>query len=116
MSECNKVLHSKGLPAPRTCAKCGLGPCRDGSVMLSEVSGIDRKEVLDLWAEVRANRARLDACSRHRFSVETVKLGQKLVCDACGGQMSLIDVGNYIRGYQAAGASASDIWPAYDRQ
>lgn len=27
MSTCNKTLRDLGQPYPRTCAKCGLGPC-----------------------------------------------------------------------------------------
>jgi hypothetical protein len=27
MSTCNKALQEAGNPYPRTCAKCGLGPC-----------------------------------------------------------------------------------------
>lgn len=29
MSECNEDLRSKGRVYPRTCALCGLGPCRN---------------------------------------------------------------------------------------
>ena len=66
-----------------------------------------------LWAEVQANRRALDACPLHKFTETEVRLGQKLRCEACGGTMSLTDIGNYIRGYKAAGKPASDIWPAY---
>lgn len=27
MPDCNEVLRERGLPYPRTCAECGLGPC-----------------------------------------------------------------------------------------
>lgn len=29
MPDCNEVLRTQGLPYPRTCARCGLGPCPD---------------------------------------------------------------------------------------
>lgn len=29
MADCNEVLRAQGLPYPRTCARCGLGPCPD---------------------------------------------------------------------------------------
>ena len=28
MAECQKDLMQQGKPYPRTCAKCGLGPCK----------------------------------------------------------------------------------------
>lgn len=29
MSQCNKVLQHEGMAYPRTCAMCGLGPCKN---------------------------------------------------------------------------------------
>jgi hypothetical protein len=73
----------------------------------------DRVDFKGLWAEVKANRAKLDGCARHRFEAKPVKLGEKQICLMCGGTISLTDMGNYIRGYEAAGGSADDIWPGY---
>ena len=28
LSKCNHQLRAEGKPYPRTCAECGLGPCR----------------------------------------------------------------------------------------
>lgn len=67
-----------------------------------------------LWDQVKANGAALNGCKRHRFMGGRIeKLGQKYTCAACGGQMGLVDIGNYIKGYEAAGGSADDIWPDY---
>lgn len=74
------------------------------------ISGADAKT---LWAEVQANRRRLEACALHQFSAVHVKLGDKQRCEACGGEMRLTDIGQYIAGYEAAGRSADDIWPGY---
>jgi hypothetical protein len=73
---------------------------------------IDAKAIL---AKVQSNRQTLEACPLHKFSATEVRIGQKLTCDACGGELSLTDIGNYIRGYQAAGKAAADIWPAWAR-
>lgn len=67
-----------------------------------------------ILAEVRANRARLEGCKRHRFEPPAlVKLGLKLTCSACGGEMHLTDISYYIAGYEAAGGLADDVWPGY---
>jgi hypothetical protein len=70
-----------------------------------------------IWEEVKANRAKLDACPRHRFTggdtILGLRIGQKMTCTVCGGQMELTDVGQYIRGYEAAGKPADDIWPGF---
>jgi hypothetical protein len=66
-----------------------------------------------LWAEVQENSRNLRACKRHRFERETVTLGMKINCLNCGGYLRLTDIGQYIAGYEAAGGTATDIWPAY---
>lgn len=86
----------------------------DGAAALSQVSGIPRDEVLSIWESVKANRAKLWACPRHRFPGGNVNIGQKQTCLACGGEMGLPNIGDYIRGYQAAGGSSDDIWPGFD--
>ena len=87
----------------------------DGVSALANVSGLSRESVLSIWEQVKANAARLDACPRHRFEpVGGVKLGEKLTCTTCGGTMGLVDIGNYIKGYVAAGKSADDVWPGFN--
>lgn len=74
-------------------------------------------EALALWEQVKANRARIEACERHLFpGGHDVKLGQKHICLACGGSMHLTDIGSYIAGYEAAGGAADDIWPNYRKK
>lgn len=67
-----------------------------------------------LWAEVKENLRKIRACSRHRFVAQAVKLGQKVVCQNCSGQMGLTSIGDYIAGYKAAGGDVNDIWPDYE--
>lgn len=66
-----------------------------------------------LMAEVRQNSERIRSCPRHKFPErgDTYRLGEKLMCEVCGGRMSLTDVGSYLRGYRAAGGSTADVMP-----
>lgn len=67
-----------------------------------------------LWEKVKANRRAVEACQRHRFAPNGPILpGRGLVCLACNGSMQLTEIGAYIRGYEAAGGDANDIWPNY---
>lgn len=78
-----------------------------------EIPSIDYK---GLFAKVRENRDRLDACPRHLFSklyIEERALGQKAKCDKCGGSLALEYVNQYVRGYEAAGKPGNDIVPGW---
>ena len=69
-----------------------------------------------LYNKVRENRDRLDACPRHFFPDLIVKprhLGQKAKCSVCGGEMDLIAINYYVRGFEAAGKSGNDIVPGW---
>lgn len=72
-------------------------------------------EAMTLWKQVKENRSKLRACERHLIDVPTspVRLGQRVTCVRCGGNMGLAELGYYIQGYEAAGKSANDIWPGY---
>jgi hypothetical protein len=85
----------------------------DGAEVLGKVSGLGRAEVMSIWEQVKANSAKLQACKLHRFEAQQVKLGQKMNCLNCGGMISLTDIGYYIRGYEAHGGNADDIWLGY---
>lgn len=67
-------------------------------------------DVKAIWEEVKDNQKKIRGCRKHSFgTVGPLKIGQKLICHNCGGTMNLSDIGSYIRGYQAAGGSATDI-------
>ncbi len=68
---------------------------------------------LSLMEQVKENNRRLDACSRHHFphQPDGYRIGQKLQCCHCRGEVSLTDAGNYLRGYVAAGGSPGDVMP-----
>lgn len=86
----------------------------DGFQTLSEISGISKSDVKQIFEDVKANIAKLLACKRHRFTAGVrPAFGQKLTCQECGGTMGLMSAGEYIRGYEAAGGNADDVWPGY---
>ena len=88
----------------------------DGAKLLSDLSGVSRADVLSIWEEVKANRAKLDACARHRFLPVPVKMGDKVTCVVCGGILSLSALDSYVRGYKASGGNPDDIWPGYFKE
>ena len=62
--------------------------------------------MLSLWDEVKANRARLEACSRHDFpGPEPVSLGLRYTCRACGGWADGNSVLWYRRGLSHGGGA-----------
>lgn len=68
----------------------------DGAGVMSELSGMQRSEVLARWEQVKANQAKLDACPWHEFerygvdaSSKTV-LRQKYRCKHCLGEIDHI--------------------------
>lgn len=58
---------------------------------LSELTGIPRGEMLELWAQVKVNQAQLNSCAWHEFeqSPRTAMMRsvthQKYVCRHCCG-------------------------------
>lgn len=85
----------------------------DGAQLLSNLSGMPRDKVLEIWEEVKINSAKLKNCIRHRFEQQSVKLGDKITCVNCGGVMSLSSAGEYVRGYKASGGDSDDVWPGF---
>ena len=87
-----------------------------GTDAISRLMGIPPKTIDALWKQVRENRNKLNACPRHRFPGGEVHLGAKPVCINCGGELGVAEIGAYIRGYEAKGGSADDIWPEYHKR
>lgn len=61
------------------------------------------------------NRLKTDNCPKHFFNPANtdVVIGAKLTCTVCGGKLHLIDINQYIRGYEAAGNNGNDILPGW---
>lgn len=68
-----------------------------------------------IFAQVKANSEAIRACKKHRFErQESYSLGQKHKCIECGGEMRMPEIGSYIRGYEAHGGNAEDIFPGWN--
>ena len=55
---------------------------------LSDAAGIDREGMLGLWAEVKANHAKLESCHEHDFRDDPRSdrlFSRKFFCSNCGG-------------------------------
>lgn len=74
------------------------------------VEPIDTAAILK---QVKANRRLVDGCKLHRFEARNIKPFHKATCLACGGEMGLVQIGFYIKGYEAGGGKADDVWPNY---
>ena len=69
----------------------------------------------NLFKQIKANRAKLIGCARHRIDPDTYKFGKKMTCLACGGEIDGMELSSYVRGYQAAGGNPEDIWPGISK-
>lgn len=82
---------------------------------MSQVEMPDGQRVI--YKRAKINRLRLDGCKRHRFDVHAipVALGGKAVCLECGGEMPVLELAQYVRGFMAAGGDPNDVcagfWP-----
>lgn len=76
--------------------------------MTDEINGTD---VMGAFAQVKANNRKLHACPAHKFDPSGYRMGMKLTCQNCDGEMRAPDIMNYARGYQAAGGNPDLIWP-----
>ncbi|AXC34286.1 hypothetical protein P7I17_gp32 [Escherichia phage Halfdan] len=72
---------------------------------------MNKQESAALFAAIKENRRKLDACPRHLFDVgpPPYQLGQKVTCAICDGYMPVTDAAQYARGYMAAGGNPDDV-------
>lgn len=61
----------------------------NGVAILADVSGLSRKSVFQISAEVKANHARLKACPGHEFTpiLPCVAFNQRYRCIKCAGEV-----------------------------
>lgn len=73
----------------------------------------DLRELETMIKDARAMAERIRNCPKHRFpaSAKNYRLGESLTCLNCKGRLTLIEVGNYVRGYKAAGGDPKDVIP-----
>ena len=70
---------------------------------LSKATGLHRANVMELWASVKANSAKLDSCPRHDFVKIDNLIGGKYRCSRCDGETDSIAVRWYLDGLKHAG-------------
>jgi hypothetical protein len=77
--------------------------------------GMTQAEANELWVMIKENNRRLNECSRHRFNDPwpVPNLGMQLRCVNCGGEMRLLAISQYIRGFELAGRSGNEIWSCW---
>lgn len=71
---------------------------QDNLQVLSNLTGVTKKEVLSIWEQVKANKARLDECNLHNFVQIDNRLGSKWRCDKCQGEVDASAVLWYQKG------------------
>jgi hypothetical protein len=74
-----------------------------------------KPDVHAIWLQVKENKRRLEGCKQHFFPQEKFKIGQKVACANCSGEMHLSEIADYIAGFVAAGGSAKEIMPAWSK-
>lgn len=76
---------------------------------------LTREEMQAAWNKAKENNRKCDECPRHRFNDPwpLPKFNMPLRCVNCGGEMRLLAIGQYIRGFEAAGRSGNEIWPGW---
>lgn len=72
---------------------------------LSEATGLHRTDLIELWASVKVNAAKLEGCSRHHFVRldPECKIGGRYHCTSCGGEADSVAVHWYREGLLHAG-------------
>lgn len=74
------------------------------------LSVLTQQEIREAWERAEENFRSLNNCRQHKFNKPPeTGVGIKLRCLACDGEMSLLNVMYYIRGYEAAGANPNEI-------
>jgi hypothetical protein len=69
-----------------------------------------------ILAEIKANRAKLDGCAKHRFDIGNppYRFGTKLTCQNCGGVLDAVHAFSYTQGFKAAGGNPNDVIPGFE--
>lgn len=67
---------------------------------ISSATGLSRLALTEIWADVKANHARLESCARHDFQLvdPAQPLRSKYACTACGGTVHRTEFYWYSRG------------------
>lgn len=69
----------------------------------SKITGLKKETINEVWEEVKANHAKLDACKGpHTFEPidSTKKIGCRYRCALCGGEVDSINKSWYAKGLE----------------
>lgn len=77
---------------------------------------MNKNEAREMFEAVKANRAKIDGCARHRFEIgdPPYTFGQKFTCSNCGGTMDAVQAFRYCQGFKAAGGNPNEVIPGYE--
>lgn len=80
------------------------------------MSKFEQWKMRDAFALAMQNQRNWATCPKHFFAPKggAYKPGDRVTCANCGATASLHNVGDYVRGYMAAGGVATDIMPDWD--
>lgn len=71
----------------------------DGSEVLSNVSGLSKEAIRELWEEVKNNSKVLGSCRRpHDFEIDLTMTVASATCKTCGGMMDKFNAMSYMEG------------------
>lgn len=73
---------------------------------------MDKKEMMEIFQEVKENHKKLDACERHDFSIDLNSerpMGKKYQCTRCGGWVDETKKTWYEKGLAHAENNSRDI-------
>lgn len=67
------------------------------------------------FEKIALNRVKLDCCEQHEFETHgvEVQIGKRVKCKRCGGEMSLIQANEYVRGFAAGGGNPELVWEGW---
>lgn len=79
-----------------------------------KMEGFARRSGIDLVA-IQERVRRAQACPKHRYEIGPgpYVMGKKYLCAHCGDERRLMEIGGYVRGYQAAGGDPRDVCPEW---
>lgn len=77
---------------------------------------MNKDEAAAQFAKVQENRAKIDACLKHRFDIgdPPYRFGAKFTCTNCGGTMDAVQAFRYCQGFKAAGGNPNEVIPGYE--
>ncbi len=92
-----------------------LGPVltpQEAAALRARLAEMEAGAMID-FAAIKARAAREIACPKHRYEIGPgpYSMGAKYKCIHCGTEKRMHEIGDYVRGYKAAGGDPLDVCP-----